>query len=175
MIIINNYNSNRTYNNIEYRNNLTPKIPTISIPVNLSNNNQTKQKNMSRDTLKLIKQFFHQFESLVDIRITHHSLCTIEPYCEFLALISPVFYLSEMPKAADATPYPFRQLLKVVKRHLKATRQKGLKTSDIDLVDLTENESLEQARKMFEVVLCVMVESDKKEEFIGKIMEMDQT
>lgn len=80
-----------------------------------------------------------------------------------------------MPSVADTTPYPFKQLLKAVKSHLKATRQKGLKTSDIDLVDLTVNESLEQARKIFEVVLCVMVESDKKEEFISKIMEMEQS
>lgn len=67
-----------------------------------------------------------------------------------------MFYLSELANGMNEV-YRFKQLMKVVKRHLKETRQKGIKISDIDLVDLIDNESLEQVRKLFEVMLCVMV------------------
>ena len=61
-----------------------------------------------------------------------------------------------------------------VEKFFEEKHDRGIRTKDIDLIDISREGTLDDVISLFEIVVATMMESGTKETYIKCIMELDQ-
>lgn len=66
-----------------------------------------------------------------------------------------------------------KKLVVLIQEYFEEQIKKGIKTKDIDLIEIAKNYNVEQILKMFELIIAVLTEAPNKEDHINTIMSLD--
>lgn len=67
-----------------------------------------------------------------------------------------------------------KKIVQLIEEYFEEQIHKGIRTKDIDLVEIAKNNNVEELAKLFEVVMAVMTEAHNKEDHINTIMSLDE-
>lgn len=67
-----------------------------------------------------------------------------------------------------------KKIINKIEEYFEDTVRKGIKTKDIDLIEIAKNNNIEETIKLFELVIATLTEAPNKENHISIIMGLDE-
>ena len=67
-----------------------------------------------------------------------------------------------------------KKVVSLIEEYFEYQINKGVRTKDIDLIEIAKNNNVEELAKLFELVMAVMTEAPNKEDHINTIMSLDE-